>query len=191
MIQRILPTVILAAAFVLGHAGSARADIISTLPEYNGTPSFDFNPADYPLVPVNIGDFLFTIPAGYYVVGGTISGTFGNTDVAPFTAPSDFYLDGVKVEVAECDDALTGTAACDSGSVPTAWSYTLTSQDLSNLASEFTSGSIDFNVIQNGPIALQTSVTTLDLVAAPEPASVFVFCGGLAGIGLLRRFRKA
>jgi hypothetical protein len=62
---------------------------------------------------------------------------------------------------------------------------------LSNLATEIASGSIDFTVVQNFAIAVQTGTTTLDLIISPEPGTIFIFCGGLAGIALLRRFRKA
>ncbi len=170
-----------------------KADIIATIGNYDGTPVVDFDPADYPLTPVLIGDFSFTIPTGESVIGGTISGTFGNDDVpdtTESTAPSDYYIDNNTIEVASCDDSLTG-AACDTSSAPTSWSYTLTASDLSNLSAELASGSIDFTASQNFFGAVNTGTTTLDLVLTPEPSMIFLLCGGLAGIALLRRFRKA
>ena len=191
MLQKKLLNLLLFTALCILSTGFARADIIATIGEFNGAPDFDFDPADYPLAPVLIGDFTFSIPSGGSVVGGTISGTFGNNDVSPITAPSDYFIDNGVIEVASCDDGLTGAAACDSGSTPTAWTYTLTSSDLSNLAADFAAGSIDFSVVQNFAIAVQTGTTTLDLVVSPEPSMIFLICGGLAGIAFLRRFRKA
>lgn len=186
-------TAIFSMALVLGLAAPMKADIIATIGNYDGTPVVDFDPADYPLTPVLIGDFSFTIPTGESVIGGTISGTFGNDDVpdtTESTAPSDYYIDNNTIEVASCDDSLTG-AACDTSSAPTSWSYTLTASDLSNLSAELASGSIDFTASQNFFGAVNTGTTTLDLVLTPEPSMIFLLCGGLAGIALLRRFRKA
>ncbi|MGB6941946.1 MAG: PEP-CTERM sorting domain-containing protein [Bryobacteraceae bacterium] len=191
MLKHITPTIIFSIALAVGLAAPMKADIIATIGEYNGAPSFDFDPADYPLGSVLIGDFTFSIPTGESVIGGTISGTFGNDDVSPITAPSDYYIDNGTIEVASCDDGATYTATCDSSPTPTSWSYTLTSSDLSNLSAELASGSIDFTVVQNDAIAVQTGTTTLDLVLTPEPSMIFFLCGGLAGIALLRRFRKA
>jgi hypothetical protein len=191
MLKHTIPTLIVSLALASALAAPVKADIISTIGEYNGSPDFDFNPGDYPLGSVLIGDFTFTIPAGDTVVGGTISGTFGNSDVSSTTAPSDYYIDNGNIEVASCDDGLTGSAACDTSSTPTAWSYTLTPTDISNLSAGLASGSIDFTVIQNFAVAVETGTTTLDLVTTPEPSMIFLLTGGLAGIALLRRFRKA
>jgi hypothetical protein len=194
MIQRTVLTITLATALCLGIAGSAKADIIATVGEYNGAPDFDFNPSDYlPATQIPIGDFDFTVPNGLTVIGGTVSGTFGNTDVYPSSAPSDLYIDNGTIEVAECDDADTLEATCSSSATqtPTAWSYTFSSNDLTALSSEIAAGDIDFFVVQTDGVAVQTGTTTLDLVLSPEPSTIYIFCGGLAGIILLRRFRKA
>lgn len=191
MLKHFTPTIIFSIALAVGLAAPMKADIIATIGEFNGTPSFDFDPADYPLGSVLIGDFTFSIPTGESVIGGTISGTFGNNDVSPVTAPSDYYIDNGAIQVASCDDSVTFTAACDSSPTPTAWSYTFTSSDLSNLSAELASGSIDFTVVQNYAIAVQTGTTTLDLVLTPEPSMIFLLCSGLAGMALFRRFRRA
>ena len=94
-------TLILTATIGLGLSVSAKANIIdSTLPEYNGPPNFDFNegPPDYPLAPVTIGTFTIAIPTGYVVVGGTISGFFGNDDISSTTAASDYFVDNGAIE---------------------------------------------------------------------------------------------
>lgn len=148
----------------------------------------------------NVGTFSFSIPTGWYVVSGSISGFFGNEDdigVTDSTAPSDYYVDGQNIEVASCDDALTYSAQCDtepeSGSGPESWTYDFTTNDLQTLNALFAGGgseSLDFNVIQNGEFAVNTGVTTLDLIVAPEPGSLLLLCGGVAGLALRRRLRK-
>ena len=95
------------------------------------------------------------------------------------------------MRVASCDDSLNFVACDSTATFPTPWSYTFTSADLTALAPEIATGSVDFSVVQNYAIGVQTGTTTLELVAAPEPATLFVFCGGLAGIALRRRFRKS
>jgi hypothetical protein len=178
-------------ALAFGLAVPAQADVLATIGAYNGSPDFDFNLGDYPLAPVTIGVFSFTIPAGFSAVGGTISGFFGNNDVSPTTAPSDYYVDNGTIEVASCDDSLSFSADCDTGSSPTAWSYTFTASDLATLASELASGNIDFTVVQNFAVSVQTGPTTLDLqIATPEPATIFLLGGSLLAIALFRRFRK-
>ncbi len=194
MIKLSVPAVIFSTALALALSSSAKADIIATIDPYTGAPSFDFTPADYPLLPVTIGDFTFTVPGGDTVIGGTISGFFGNDSdpgVSESTAPSDYFVNGGAIEVAECDDSLSFSAACDTASTPTFWSYRFSSNDLSNLASAFNSGTLDFTAVQNFAITVETGTTTLDLVVAPEPASIFLLGGGLAAIVLKRRLRRA
>ncbi len=195
---KIFLNILVLTALCTFSTGFARADIIATIDEFNGVPDFDFNvgPPDYPLPPVTIGNFTFTIPTGETVIGGTITGTFGNNDISAITAASDYFIDNGNIKVAACDDASTFNDVCDSFSAntsltPTSWSYTLTSNDLSNLATELQNGSIDFSVVQNFAVAVETGTTTLDLVVTPEPSMIFLLYGGLAGIVLLRRHRKA
>ena len=91
MRQKTFLNILLLTCFCILSTGLARADIIATIDEFNGAPDFDFNPGDYPLAPVTIGDFTFSIPAGESVIGGTISGTFGNDDVSPTTAAERLF----------------------------------------------------------------------------------------------------
>jgi hypothetical protein len=193
MLKRIATTALLPIALVFSLVTPSKADIIATIgTNYDGTPDFDFNPADYPLAPVTIGDFTFTIPNGLQVIGGTVSGYLGNEDVigtTDSTAPSDYFIDNGSIKVAACDDSLSFTDPCETSI--TQWTYTLTSSDLANLSAELSAGSVDFTAVQNGFGAINTGTTTLDLVLSPEPSMIFLLCGGLAGIGLLRRFRKA
>jgi hypothetical protein len=179
---------IILAALILGFASRAQADIIATIPNYDGAASFGPFPET-----INIGDFNFTIPAGESVVSVTVSGTFGNTDVPGTTdtsAPSDLYIDNGLIKVAECDDSLSYNAACDTGSSPTPWSFTLPQSDLAELAPELAAGQIDFSAVQNGFFAVNTGSVALDIVATPEPNSLFLFGSAIASLSLLRRLRK-
>ena len=107
----------------------------------------DFS-GNYPLGPTNLGNFSFSVPNGFVISSATISGTFGNEDVpgtTNVTADSDYYVDGIAIEVATCDtpniqNTFTPALACDAGNsndTPTAWSYTFTPADLTTLASDF------------------------------------------------------
>lgn len=192
-LTRISGTLLCAGVIALVAPAAKANVIVSNIAEYNGPADFDFNAGDYPLAPVTIGDFLFSIPANQVVTGATISGTFGNNDVSSNTALSDYFVNSGVIEVASCDDP---TANCFSGQtgVPTPWSYTFTANDLKNLSAAFSSGSLDFSVVQNFAISVQTGVTTLTIdtaaSTAPEPSTFFVIGGGLVVLGCLRRRGK-
>lgn len=200
MIKRALLTLMIATAFGLGFTGSAKADIIDTIGLFDEAPDFSGN---YPLGPANLGDFTFSIPTGFVISSATISGTFGNEDVpgtTNVTVDSDYYVDGVAIEVATCDtpnilSTGTPTLACDAGNstdTPTPWSYTFTNTDLTTLKSDLAAGSLDFNVIQNYYGAVETGAITLDIAGTsptPEPGTIFIASLGLAGVALLRRRR--
>jgi hypothetical protein len=185
-------SLLLTAALVLGFSPLANADVLSTIPTYDGTATFGPFPSS-----ISIGNFSFAIPAGQMVTGGTISGTFGNNDVAGTTmvsAPADLFIAGGSIEVAACDDALSYGAPCDTGSSPTSWSYTLTHSNIASLAADFASGSIDLSAVQNGVFAVNTGSVTLDLktaplVATPEPDSFWLLGIGSMGLALVKRFR--
>jgi hypothetical protein len=188
MLKPTIPAVIFATALV-ALAVPAMADISSTIPESDGQFTF-ITPAT-----TTLGDFTFAIPTGWTVVGGTISGTFGNTDVPGLTntaALSDYFVANGAIQVAGCDSF---TDPCTAGTVsgaPDPWSYTFSQSDLTTLAPYFSAGSLDFSVTQNFVGEVNTGPVTLDLQITPEPASFFFTCVlCLAGIVLRRRFRKA
>ena len=197
MTKRTLTAAILSlgAAFVL--TTPARADVIvSSLPSYD-SPGYDFVSTFPPPGYATIGTFTFSIPASELVTGITISGTFGNSD-SPTTALSDYYLgdatDGeTAVEVASCD---SGSAACEDGQTP--WTYTLTPANLSTLASGIGGGSLDFTYTWDTPEFafsgfdqyVYAGASTLTIQTTPEPTSVLLLFSALAGIVVLRRFRR-
>jgi hypothetical protein len=195
---RPLLAIIFATAFAVGFAVPAKAGniITSTIGDFDEPLAFDFAP-----VTTTLDDFSFAIPAGATVYSGTISGTFGNNDVPGLTnvtALSDYFVGGGAIQVAACDDDPTSATfpnfPCDAGSstgAPVPWSYTFSAGDLATLAPAFAAGSLDFSVTQNFAGSVQTGVITLALNTAPEPATMFVFSLGLAGIAARRRFRKA
>jgi hypothetical protein len=193
MLKFTIPAVIFATA-LLGLTFPARADISVTIGDFDEPFTF-ITPAT-----TTLGVFTFTIPVGETVVGGTISGTFGNNDVAGLTnttALSDYFVANGAIQVAGCDSF---TDPCTAGTVsgaPDPWSYTFlqtsSQNDLITLAPYFAAGSLDFSVTQNFVGAVQTGPITLDLQVAPEPASFFFTCAlCLAGIVALRlRLRKS
>ncbi len=190
ILRKIYPTLIFASALVLGISPRAHADVVATLPNYDGTASFGPFPSS-----ISIGDFTFSIPAGEQVYGATISGTFGNDDdpgTTDVSAPADLYVDGGAIEVAACDDSLTYSEPCDAGSTHTSWSNTFTSGDLSTLSTAFTSGTLDLSAEQNGVFTVNAGSLTLDLMVTPEPNSLWLLGTGLIAlmcVALSRRVR--
>jgi hypothetical protein len=205
MTKRTLTAAILSlgAAFVL--TTPARADVV-TLPSYDSPDGYDFA-TTFPTGSTTIGTFTFspTNPSG--VTGITISGSFGNGDV-PNTALSDYYLgfsgDLTAVEVAACDSISDNCYSGQEG--PYTWTATLTPAEIADLGPGLTAGSLDFSYTWDssppaGPIPDFFSSTGYDdqyvyagattLTITPEPTSVLLFVSALAGIVVLRRFRRA
>lgn len=171
------------AALSLGLGTSASASIsASTLPEFSG--NYYDSTLTYPLAPVTIGTFTFTVPTGETITNATVSGTFGNSSVNSTTLET-LYLGGIQVASCSstsdpCFDPATPFDA------PTTWSYTFNPAQLAI----FYSGSVDFTVVQNGPFQVQEGATTLN-VEIPEPPAILLFGGILAALALRgRRFRK-
>jgi hypothetical protein len=189
----------LGAVFALTVPARAGA-IVATVPSFDSPDGYDFVSTFPPGGSTTIGTFTFSIPLGVTVTGITISGSFGNGDNGT-TALSDYFLGysghETAVEVANCDSILDDCYSAQNG--PTTWTYTLTPSNLSTLASAIASGSLDLTYTwdNNTQFALPgddqyvyAGLSTLTIQTAPEPASVLICLGGLAGIAALRRFRR-
>jgi hypothetical protein len=144
---------------------------------YDGTEVFPFSP-------ISIGMFDFTIPTTDVVTGATISGTFGDVNYST-SAPADLFVLGGTIDVGTCDIISCGVAAS-----PTPWSYTFSSTDLKHLAADFSAGSIDFTADQNvpfGAVIVGTPILDIQVVPAPEPASMLTLASGLLAFVASRR----
>jgi hypothetical protein len=182
---------------VTAQAGNIVNQTLS--PYYDSPDGYDFVNTFPAPGSTTIGTFTFSIPVNVQVGGATISGTFGNGD-SDTTALSDYYLgftgDETAVEVASCDSILADCYSSQNG--PTAWTYTLTTADLTTLGTAIENGSLDFTytwgnntqfAFANDPQYVYAGAATLDIVT-PEPATLLICFGGLAGIAAARRFRK-
>jgi hypothetical protein len=201
MTKRKLTAAILSLGAVFALTIPARAGtIVATVASYDSADGYDFVSTFPPSGSTTIGTFTFSIPGGAVVTGITISGSFGNGD-SPTTALSDYYLgfggDETAVEVASCDGILDDCYSNQNG--PTTWSYTLTASNLSTLAPAITGGSLDFTYTwdNNTQFAfpgddqyVYAGLATLTIQTTPEPATLLICFGGLAGIAVLRRLRK-
>ena len=88
------------ATLLLCGALPARADTILTSTVDPFTGDFIDMSASYPLSPVTIGTFGYTVPGGGDVlVSATVSGYFGNS-LSPTSAPGTFYVG--TTQVASC-----------------------------------------------------------------------------------------
>ena len=179
------------AAIALWLSTPASAGVItSTLPEFTGT--FE-DPADttivYPLAPVLIGTFTYTIPTGSTITGATISGTFGAADTVDSTALSTYFVNSGSIQVAACTDPSADCFNGPTNFIPVPWTYTFKPAQLAALAS----GSLDFTVVQLGGGTIETGVTELDITTVsptPEPATAALILIGGAGFYLARCSRK-
>jgi hypothetical protein len=189
----------LVTCFVLGWASFAHADVLvapnfassnqAQLPDttdYEGN-FYDFS-STLPPNPILIGAFTFTIPAGDYVTGASISGTFGDQNT-PVTALTDLFVLNGTIQVGACDSTgdPCATGAINGSLVP--WSTTFNRAELQNLAPDFAAGSLNFTAVQNsfGAVIVGTPALDLQIAPVPEP-SLFPLVGGfLAVLGWRRR----
>jgi PEP-CTERM motif len=183
------------ACFALGCAAFAHADIPATLTfdasnqaAFPDTTDYEGNFYDGSSAPYNItiGTFSFTIPTGDYVTGGTISGTFGDQNIG-VTALTDLFVNNGSIAVGACDDFTAPCALGTSDGSLVPWSYTFNATDLSNLASDFSAGSLDFTAVQNsfGSVIVGTPVLDFQVAPVPEPASILTFGSSLLFLAFL------
>jgi hypothetical protein len=185
----------LLACLALGWASLAQADIIVAptfdpsnqvappdTTDYEGS-FFDGTAAPYD---INIGTFNFSIPVGNRVVGATISGTFGDVNI-PTSAVADLFVDAGNINVGGCDSTSDPCFAGTSDGSLVSWSHTFSGAELSELASDFASGSLDFTAVQNSFGVLVVGTPSLDIQTVPEPSSIFILTGGLLAFAALRR----
>jgi hypothetical protein len=146
---------------------SARAQdiqVTSTVPQLCGGA---YSSAPYPLY--TQGTFTYTIPAGYDIVGATVSGTWGNTCYSRSTAGVDVRLSGVTV--AQC---LAGSAGCwidqAAGLPPRPWSVTIPTSLFPQLAT----GAAQMTAQQTSSTWVELGQATLTLTLRPRTVSVWV-----------------
>lgn len=197
-----LPRTFLLTCLALSVASFGKADSILVTPTFSSSNQtappdtsdyegifYDFA-TTFPPPSISIGTFSFAIPAGEVVMGASISGTFGDVNLGT-TALTDLFVMGGNIEVAECDATGGGTIfpPCATGTVDGSlvpWSYTFTSTDLSNLASNFSAGTLDFTAVQNGFGSVVVGTPVLDIQVSPEPGTIVTLAGGLLALAALR-----
>jgi hypothetical protein len=152
------------------------ADITLTLPEFNGTSHSVLE--TYPLPPVTVGTFNYTIPAGDKIVSADINGTFGNSVVAG-SAGVDLFLNGLLVG----QNIKSGPGF----TMNEPWSHTFTPAEFSALAS----GTATLTATQTSEFVIRLGVTTLDIhTVVPEPSSLALLTTGGLPLLAFRRRRK-
>jgi hypothetical protein len=195
------------AAIVLCAGAAHAAGITATIASYDSPEGYDYFSSFPPSTDQLIGTFSFTPVVPEAILDITISGSFGNGD-SPTTALSDYYLgysgneEAVPLTQLSCDDYSDDCASNQNG--PTNWTVTLTPAEISDLAPALSAGSIDFSYTWDSsppaepifdfftggydPQYVYAGEATLQI--APEPATVLFCFSGLAGLAVVRRFRK-
>lgn len=168
------------AAWVMGGlmaiALQAHAAVIEvTVPEFNG-PRVESNP-----VPVVIGTFNYTLPAGETLIDARISGTFGTSQGS--SAGIIAALDGI------------GVAVCLLPVCSGPWSFTFSPTDFTALLDGAAALTAEQQTI---PGNLRLGETTLRLTTAagptgtvPEPAGLFLLGSGLILLLAARKGRAS
>ncbi len=166
-------TLILSAASFPLAAGT----ITATLPEFNGI----LISSGFPQPSVNAGTFSYSIPNGQFITSAVFSSTFGNSKVGN-SAGVDVQVGGILA------GSCPALAICDTGLIPTPFSYTFQPGAFAALGS----GSLAVTATQTSGNIIRLGAETLTITTnTPEPASILLFALGLAALGVLGRRRTA
>jgi hypothetical protein len=204
MLRRFALLGAVSAIAILGASPQARADttISVTLPgPVNGPLTSNGNP--YPTTTggtpggyrgdVTIGNFVFTIPAGYTIAAASWTGQWGTgipningscstASNCPHTAIETINVAGYNV--ANCPNS---SATCWLENTPSQANYTFSSGQYGALYS----GNVPAYSNQTGGNVVRLGPETLNLTLVPEPASMALFGSGLLGLFAVLRRRRA
>ncbi len=209
-IQKLTTALLSIGAAIILSTPVQAGELVLNTSSYDSPDGYDFATTNPPAGSTTIGTYTFTAFTAAEldtITDITISGTFGNGDSGT-TALSDYFLgssgDETAVEVAACDSISDNCYSGQEG--PYTWSATLISTEIADLAPALEAGSLDFTYTWGSSPAISdpffsstgyddqyvyAGATTLDITNTPEPSTVLFCLGGLAGVVIRRRFRKA
>jgi hypothetical protein len=180
--------------FIVASAGAQAATVSGTIntsaalspsnQSIDGTTYFNA-PTDNSFTSLVVGEFDFSLPAGFGISGGSVSGNFGSDILGSGTSQATLYLNGINV--ASCD------AVCESASqsADVSWSHVFTTGELASLAgdSNWTSGKAVLSALQlsSSQIVLDPTSISLTTAPVPEPQAYALMGLGLALIACRRR----
>lgn len=137
---------------------------------------------------LRVGEFDFSLSGGQAVTGGSFSGNFGSNVLGSATGQANLFVDGVQL--ANCN------ASCEtaSQSADVAWSYTLTTSDLSALSANplWQAGRavITASQLSLSQVVLDPTSVSLNVQAVPLPGALLLLTSALAPLfGFARRTR--
>jgi hypothetical protein len=197
-IRAVLGVIITVSVALAGNSAAQAATVSGTFntsaaaspsnQSFDGTTYFNA-PSNGPFSPLAIGEFDFSLPAGFGISGASISGNFGSNILGSGTSQATLYLNGISV--ATCD------ALCESASQSSdvSWSHTFTTGELATLSgdSNWVNGKALLSALQqsSSQIVLDPTSITLTTAPVPEPQTYALMGLGLALIAYRRRNQSA